>query len=243
MNNPNLIAVAANLSRAYEIAQNGDFSIKIIPGNDNVSHKDIQMIRGFYNLPARNEGDMIIELCYSPQDIMNAYSSKYETLDDINKRIEAYRNDQTEVDVRIGGAGEQLLKGAIDRLELGISDVDCIRKMASVIAKMGGSKKIQVEHIAEAINYKASKDANPFPNGFTNWHETHFEIVSEILRYRGHHVIEAICEQVGSAGLYDTALEWTNEFEKKNIKRDWDGEFFDEVEAFVKSKLNINEHP
>lgn len=81
-----------------------------------------------------------------------------------------------------------------------------------------------------------------FPNGFNNWQETHFNIVS---------YIAITCETVGTmansinnkqgtGGLYDLALNLTNEFEKLHKGKQWDGEYFDEIENFL--ELKENEH-
>jgi len=40
----------------------------------------------------------------------------------------------------------------------------------------------------------------------------------------------------GTGGMYELAIDWTNEFEEQNIGREWDGEFFDEVEEFCYTK-------
>jgi hypothetical protein len=42
----------------------------------------------------------------------------------------------------------------------------------------------------------------------------------------------------GRMALWDLANELTKEFENKNKGRKWDGEFYDEIDAFVESKLN-----
>ena len=40
----------------------------------------------------------------------------------------------------------------------------------------------------------------------------------------------------GTGGMYELAEELTDEFEKLNADREWDGEFFDEIEEFITSK-------
>lgn len=81
-----------------------------------------------------------------------------------------------------------------------------------------------------------------FPNGFESWQETHFEIVSYIYELRNNPPIESnIIEEIqlnkGIGGFYELAEDLTDEFELINKDREWDGEFFDEIEDFLEKKL------
>lgn len=85
-----------------------------------------------------------------------------------------------------------------------------------------------------------------FPNGFSSWMETHHEIVSYItlkLHYYKNTAEESsiikVMELSGTGGIYELAEDWTDEFEQDNIDRDWDGDFFDEIEQFCNDK-NFN---
>lgn len=97
-----------------------------------------------------------------------------------------------------------------------------------------------------------------FPNGVTSWKETHFEMVASITVLRGgepflcpgdilplvdkiHPFIQKIDDTQGTGGFYELAEDWTNEFELKHLNREWDGEYYDEIEEFVKQKLKENE--
>lgn len=83
-----------------------------------------------------------------------------------------------------------------------------------------------------------------FPNGFTSWQETHFEIVSFINEVLSQDSIKGIIEErytnQGRGGIYELAEDWTDEFENLNVDRDWDGEFFDEIDNFCLNKNNDN---
>lgn len=80
-----------------------------------------------------------------------------------------------------------------------------------------------------------------FPNGFTSWIETHYEVVkaieSEQAKDEPQGVVKDRHESSGHGGLYELAEELTDEFEKLNEGRDWDGEFFDEIDLFLQEKL------
>lgn len=76
------------------------------------------------------------------------------------------------------------------------------------------------------------------PNGYVSWHETHFEIVmmmSDQLDLEDTSIYQHY-ENYGRGGLYELAAEWTDEFEELNKYREWDGEFFDEIDSFFELK-------
>ena len=81
-----------------------------------------------------------------------------------------------------------------------------------------------------------------FENGFESWHETHFEVVAMITQMRESNNMPStlieINETQGTGGFYELAYDLTNEFEKMHSGRAWDGDFFDEIEAFLQSKFS-----
>lgn len=77
---------------------------------------------------------------------------------------------------------------------------------------------------------------------FESWHETHFEVVSAIIldaeREEASPLITSVMEEYGTGGLYELAKSLTDEFEKLNASREWDGEWLDELEEFLNKKFN-----
>lgn len=82
-----------------------------------------------------------------------------------------------------------------------------------------------------------------FPNGFINWAETHHEIVSAVTKImladRLPIVLEEIQLKQGTGGIYEFCIDLADEFEELNRGREWDGEFFDEIEVFINQKINL----
>lgn len=83
-----------------------------------------------------------------------------------------------------------------------------------------------------------------FPSGFISYTETFYEVVSclsHIERPAKNPTEEKVLslrEAHGRCYMYDLARELTLEFEKKNQHREWDGEFFDDVETFIIDYFN-----
>lgn len=61
---------------------------------------------------------------------------------------------------RIDDAGQQLMKSAMERLDLSARAYDRILKVARTIADLDASPDIRNEHLAEAINYRSMDRAN-----------------------------------------------------------------------------------
>jgi hypothetical protein len=81
-----------------------------------------------------------------------------------------------------------------------------------------------------------------FVNGFTSWHETHFEVVDFLTRERLKEPMEGkaleVQESQGTGGFYELAEQWTDEFELKYKGVEWgvELEYFDTIEEFLKIK-------
>jgi len=82
-----------------------------------------------------------------------------------------------------------------------------------------------------------------FPNGFTSWQETHYEVVSFLtLALEREHdpfydMLGELVSNKGSGYLYELAEGLTDKFEADNADRSWDGEFFEELESFMMQEL------
>ncbi len=61
---------------------------------------------------------------------------------------------------RIDESGQQLMKSAMERLDLSARAYDRILKVARTIADLDGSADVKTEHLSEAINYRSMDRAN-----------------------------------------------------------------------------------
>ncbi len=90
--------------------------------------------------------------------------------------------------------------------------------------------------------WEVQQKCKVFPNGFTSWAETHFEVISGIEAERRKDkpslFIQHIQEAQGTKGFYELAEELTDEFERKYEGNLWDElDWYDTIEAFIQSNL------
>lgn len=75
-----------------------------------------------------------------------------------------------------------------------------------------------------------------------DWIETHYEVVAFIEGIMRHDepwgVVAEREDTQGHGGLYELSVEWTDAFQETYKDREWDGEFFDEIEKFLTDKNN-----
>ena len=103
-----------------------------------------------------------------------------------------------------------------------------------------------VKNLLENILNVYAGNTTKYPNGFTSWMETHHEVVTEITNALTADELEPefknkatrIREEQGTGGIYELAEELTDKFEQLNKGREWDGEFFDEINEFMRIELN-----
>lgn len=74
-------------------------------------------------------------------------------------------------------------------------------------------------------------------NGNASYLETFYEVVSYMTYYPESEGVKEVQERYGTGGLYELAEELADQFEEDNKDREWDGEFFDEIEDFLNNEL------
>ncbi len=72
----------------------------------------------------------------------------------------------------------------------------------------------------------------------TSYLETFYEVVEFItLNFDNSRGVLDVESTRGRGGLYELAEDLTDEFQEINKDREWDGEFFDEIDEFLHEKL------
>lgn len=86
------------------------------------------------------------------------------------------------------------------------------------------------------------RENNPkYPNGITSWKETYYQFSVAIQNHLDkmpevNSVVWRRYTGQGLGGMWELAEEFTNEFEQLNKDREWDGEYFDEIDEFFNKK-------
>ena len=151
----NLIGLTANVSRVYEIAKTGNHTVKLIPA-EGTSKYDIDLLNEYYGFSdISGYNDIYCEVFIDSSDIEALFNGrKYETLEDIQQRVDNSSNNPVP-SRNLSPTCQALLKAAISKLNLGLRDTLSTIEVALTIARMDGSKDIQPQHIAEAVHYQA----------------------------------------------------------------------------------------
>ena len=150
--NTNLFPLWVGLSRAYEIALLGGFSIRVMIDKDYTEgFDDFQKIKEFFKgVEFSADGDIIIQI-----EKPKTYNSKIigETMADVLGRVEVAKGNKTPKRFE-STACDVLLNNATDKLNLSYNDRHMIVEFAKTIAQLEGSENIKAVHIAEGIHYK-----------------------------------------------------------------------------------------
>jgi len=147
-------AIWSSLSRAYEIALLGNHSINIVYSPDYIqAADDFKIIKQFYSdITFQVDADIIFEIC-KPQSY-NLPRYRYETLEDIHKRVEAANSNPMPDTIENIDTYNALLSTSAKRLDFSIKDIEIIESLSRTIAKLDNSPVICAHHLAEAIHYR-----------------------------------------------------------------------------------------
>lgn len=147
----NLTNMWVGLTRAYEIALLGNFSIRVMFDSEYTEgFDDYHKIKEFFKgVEFASDGDIIVEIT-KPKDYSSGIGG--ETLNDILKRVGRVNNNEKPTRFTCVTC-DKLLNTATDRLNLSYLDREKAIDIAKVIAQLDESKEIEPVHIAEAIQY------------------------------------------------------------------------------------------
>lgn len=145
-----------NVSRAYEIALLGNFTMQIVFDKDyKQGFDDYETVKSFYNdVKFVKDGDLISEL-YKPDYRGKAFKTKA----DIHETVNVARKNPVPTKFK-NSSCDTYLNVATDRLGLSLNQYNKIVEISKIIAQLEGDNLIAVEHVAEAIQLVCRWDEN-----------------------------------------------------------------------------------
>lgn len=99
--------------------------------------------------------------------------------------------------------------------------------------------KADMDGILNLLDAVQDEQEDKFPNGLSNWIETHHEIVSAIALNPedAHNKVNDIEATKGTGGLYEFAEALTDKFEQEHKGVEWDGEWFNAIDEFLTNEF------
>jgi len=106
--------------------------------------------------------------------------------------------------------------------------------------------KADMDGILNLLDAVQDEQEDKFPNGFDDWHETHFEIVASIQTHMNQdedsvpNILGMTEMMQGLGGLYELAHDWTCEFEQEHKGKQWgiddETEYREAIDEFLDNK-------
>lgn len=142
-----------HLKRFYEIALLGGF--KVVPISDEPIFEDFNTFaKSVIGDIFASEGELYIELPPIKRDYLAEYIFTPEvSFEGCVERVEAAKRNPKPTQFDNPYTHETLMATAQRRMNLSETALLSVKEVASVIAQLDGSKKIELVHTAEAINY------------------------------------------------------------------------------------------
>lgn len=148
MQTKNLVRLWFNLSRAYEVALLGGFSIQVMFNLEDypTAPEDFDMIKNFYSkVDFVADGDLVVEI--APPPYIDNHT--YETIDTIHERVENAKSFLRPTHLNSGA--NNMLKCGYERFNLSVRELERRKRIAAVMAQLDKSNIIKAEHIAESL--------------------------------------------------------------------------------------------
>lgn len=147
------------LNRAMEVSLVDNTPLFVV---SEIKHQyDLNKLKkelNFINFTNDYNNAILVE--YIPRVVLN---STFEDWSYVNERVKEAKSFSME-NINLNETSQQLIKTAIDRLNLSNTQKDLIVNTAVSIAKLDKQKTIKTEHIAEAIQYQVL-NINDFKEG------------------------------------------------------------------------------
>jgi hypothetical protein len=152
-----------NMGRVFEIAYLGQFKVHIVTAPDSGIHdKQVEQWKQIFK-NCSDGGDLIASDLFDADIIFEATlpsfgsvinTDRCETIEAVKERatlaihrtVKATKPDETY---------KTLLKAAYEKLGLNPYEVDIIERVALTIAQLDGTNTVELQHLAEAIQYRS----------------------------------------------------------------------------------------
>ncbi|WP_411030558.1 YifB family Mg chelatase-like AAA ATPase [Spongiimicrobium sp. 3-5] len=108
----------------------------------------------FEKLSEDRKGESSLEIRQRVTAAREVQTERFKVLDNVHYNAQMNTKQIREY-CRLDNASKELLKGAMERLNLSARAYDRILKVARTIADLGGSQEVNGEHIGEAIQYRS----------------------------------------------------------------------------------------
>jgi len=120
--------------------------------------------------------------------------------------------------------------------------------LLNIISRLEGETDVceDLTGLLHLIDAAQDEQEDKFPNGFDDWHETHFEIVASIQAHMNQdedsvpNILGMTEMMQGLGGLYELAHDWTCEFEQEHKGKQWgiddETEYREAIDEFLDNK-------
>lgn len=145
----NLVQMFPAFARAYTIALLGDFSMTVFYlADDKAGQSNYQLVKGvFSGINYTKEG--LLSPTLNPPCMTNGNDT--ETMQIILDKVFIAKQFPLPTEIQDTKMCEIYLRRPVQLYNLGITQVDTIKKVAAVIAQLAHSELILIEHVAEAL--------------------------------------------------------------------------------------------
>ncbi len=161
-----LFGLWPNLSRAYEIARFGGYSLSLAFDKEAYpqAREDYEEIKNFFvGVEYKRYGDLFLTI-HQPDYLGSATAVDH---DYVNARLQKSRGNVEPKGYTSKTSYDAFMGNVIKRFPLGVTQQELVHNLAHNIAWMDGDSQIGVEHLAEAIHYRiADEDCTPLERDY-----------------------------------------------------------------------------
>ena len=142
--------------RAIEICRKGNFTMAVMFQDEITVRQRMEIwwfLAHYVNVRPIEYADLVLEYCAA--DAESLIKAHREEEVDFSYLLEFDRKSYRQVPDTLNEDGERLLRTAYERLQYEPRDMEIVLNVARCIAWMGCAEKIELIHLAEAINFRS----------------------------------------------------------------------------------------